>query len=335
MENLRNDLPLCEKYRPKKLSDIVGQKKAVDTVREMLKEGNIQHLLFIGPPGVGKTSMAWVIANELFGENVRNCCLEINASDERGIKVAQEKIKTYAKVGGLVHVAYKLMILDEVDSSTQDFQEALRRIMEEYVSNVRFILCVNRVTKLIPAIISRCVPISFVPLPKVFIMKRLSDICVSEQINADSNILEKIYEFSAGDLRKAINVLEASWNADKKDGKISEETIRELFGIPKKEDIKSMIDKAREGNFTESCKILDKVLYKDFIDAKLLVFSLLDYLKSNNTGQALELIQELGNIDLYDEKKALEVQLTSFLACVCQKCNKGKEENKEPPDIFG
>ena len=127
------DLMWVEKYRPSSLESLVDQ----ETVKHRLglliqKKQQLPHLLFAGPPGCGKTTTAMIIAKQILGENWRDYTLSLNASDERGIDVVRERIKTFARFSDRREgIPYRLVILDECDEMTSDGQTALRRIMEE------------------------------------------------------------------------------------------------------------------------------------------------------------------------------------------------------------
>ncbi len=139
-----------EKYRPNDFSEVKGQKEIVNRAKAFVKQGNMPHLLFAGPAGVGKTTLALVIAKQFFGENWRQNFLELNASDERGIDVVRNKVKDFARTKSMGDVPYRIIYLDECDALTREAQQALRRTMENYTNTCRFILsCVTPDTKIL------------------------------------------------------------------------------------------------------------------------------------------------------------------------------------------
>ena len=190
-----------EKYRPKKFEDVVGNEDVVEVLKKKVREEkNIPHLLLIGPPGVGKTTLAYVIASEL-GASL----MEINASDERGIDVVRGKIKMFVKSGGL---SQKILLLDEADFTTEEFQHALRRLMEQYSENCRFIITANYGEKIIEPLKSRCFTVYLKSLQQEHIYKIVKRVVEGEKLNLSEEQIWKIVRESGGDARKAINMLQ-------------------------------------------------------------------------------------------------------------------------------
>jgi len=155
-----------EKYRPKEFSEIKGQKEIVNRIKAFVDLKNMPHLLFAGPAGVGKSTIALVIAKKLFEESWHQNFLELNASDERGIDIIRNKVKDFARTKAIGDVPFKIIFLDECDALTREAQQSLRRTMENYTTTCRFILSCNYSSKIIDPIQSRCAMFRFKPLDK-------------------------------------------------------------------------------------------------------------------------------------------------------------------------
>ncbi|KAK7015005.1 replication factor C subunit 2 [Favolaschia claudopus] len=214
--------PWVEKYRPKTIDDVSAQEHTVAVLRKTLTSTNLPHMLFYGPPGTGKTSTILALSRQLFGpDNFRNRVLELNASDERGIAIVREKIKNFARQTPRAQAVasdgkeypcppYKIIILDEADSMTQDAQGALRRIMETYARITRFCLVCNYVTRIIEPLASRCSKFRFTPLDATSSTSRLAYIADSEHIQVDKPVIDTLISTSSGDLRRAITYLQSA-----------------------------------------------------------------------------------------------------------------------------
>jgi replication factor C subunit 2/4 len=205
---------------------VTAQDHTTSVLQRMLQSSNLPHCLMYGPPGTGKTSTLLALARQLFGpELVRTRVLELNASDERGISVVREKIKDFARqqlsnppagpAGAEYRRKYpvppfKMVILDEADSMTQDAQSALRRTMETYSKITRFCLVCNYVTRIIDPLASRCSKFRFKSLDKENAGKRLEDIAKLEGVPLDDGAVDALVRCSDGDLRKAITFLQSA-----------------------------------------------------------------------------------------------------------------------------
>ena len=235
-----------EKYRPATLSEIIGQDDIVRKIRSLIDTRSIPHCLFTGHAGVGKSTMAFAICNELFGSNWKHNFLDLNASDERGIDTIRVRVKDFARTIP-INGGFKIIFLDEADALTKDAQHALRRIMENYSDSCRFFLSCNYLSRIIHPIQSRTAIFRFSPLKEQDVMKYIRHICDRESLVADEKSLKAIFDVSEGDLRKATNILQMA----SLDTEISE---KQIFSLVKKdtEKTRKMLTNAIEGNFLKA-----------------------------------------------------------------------------------
>jgi replication factor C small subunit len=185
--------------------------------------------------------------------------MELNASDERGINVVRETVKTFARVKSIGEIPFKIMILDEADNMTADAQQALRRTMERYTETCRFIMCANYSGKIIEPIQSRCAPFRFTYLPREEHDRCLKAMAEKEKVKLSSEGVDAIFEVCGGDLRRAINTLQAAASLDKP---VDAKTIYSITGRATPADVQRMMKTAIEGDFLGARKQLRDMIQK-------------------------------------------------------------------------
>ena len=245
----RSNVMWVEKYRPTKLSDLINQKETVSSLKSLLKnQSEMPHLLFSGNAGVGKTTTALCLSREILGDRFNDYVLELNASDERGINMVRERVKKFSRFAGLdTEIPFKIIILDEADEMTSDAQTALRRIIEDTAKYCRFILIANNISKIIAPIQSRCAVFKFTKIDEKEISTYLKSLATKEKVKVDEKSLKSIADFSGGDLRQSINLLQAAASS----GTVTESKVKSVTGSAKSKDVEKILKLSLDG------KILD------------------------------------------------------------------------------
>lgn len=261
------NVPWVEKYRPQTLDDVIGQEQIVGRLKRYVEENSMPNIMFTGSAGVGKTTCALALAKTLLGEYWQQNFLELNASDARGIDTVRNEIKSFCKLKA-VGAPFRIIFLDEVDNMTKDAQQALRREMEMYTKTSSFILSCNYSSKIIDPIQSRCAIFRFAPIKSAQIIKRLKYIAEEENITADLSALENIVYFTQGDMRRSINILQASTTTD---NTVTEETVYDVISRAKPKDVRKIINKALDRDFMTARDLLRDIMIVDGISGDDLI----------------------------------------------------------------
>jgi len=302
-----------EKYRPLKLSSIINQKEVIGSLKALLKNTpEIPHLMFSGSAGVGKTTAAMCLAYEILGEYWKDHTLELNASDERGINMVRDRVKKFARFSGLnTKIPFKIIILDEADEMTSDAQTALRRIIEDTAKYCRFILIANNISKIIEPLQSRCAVFKFTRISQEEVVSHLGEICKKEKVKFDQKGLETINSYSEGDMRHAINILQAVASL----GIVNESNVKISAGLSKINDVGEILKLAISGRLSDARNKMIELI-------KVYGMSESDFLKYLNdesykikTGKLDEIIEVIAK---YDYRLIIganpEIQLSALLA---------------------
>ena len=312
-----NEAVWVEKYRPTSLADMVGQEAIVPLLRAYAAQRSMPHLLFAGPPGTGKTTAALALAHDLYGAEWRQNFRETNASDERGIDTVRTSIKQYARTSPLGDVGFKLLFLDEADNLTSEAQAALRRLMERYSSSCRFILSCNYSSRIIDPIQSRCAVFRFRPYSPESILSQLERVAKAEGKKLTPEALETLVTASAGDMRRAVNLLQLS--AARSDT-ITADDVKEHATIPLRREVEGMLGAALAGNFLESRNRLYAIFTNRGASGEDVLKAIHSYVPDISDAllpprEKVRLVEYLGEVDFRLAQGASErVQLEAVLA---------------------
>lgn len=312
-------IPWVEKYRPIVLDDITGNGETIERLKVIARDGNCPHIIISGAPGIGKTTSILCLAHALLGDAYKEGVLELNASDERGIDVVRNKIKTFANTKvTLPPGRHKIIILDEADSMTAGAQQALRRTMEIYSNTTRFALACNNSSKIIEPIQSRCAILRYGKLSDQEVLKRLLEICEAEKVQYSDEGLGALIFTSEGDMRQAINNLQSTVSGF---GFVSGESVFKVCDQPHPVVIKKLLGACEKGDLSESLDQLEE-LWNHGYSALDIVSTLIKVVKGMDRMSEflkLEFIKEIG----FTHMRILEgvstlVQLGGLLARLCK-----------------
>lgn len=308
-----SDFMWVEKYRPHKITELVDQKEIVGSIQSLLKnQSEMPHLLFSGSAGVGKTTLALCLSHEILGEHWKDSTLELNASDERGINMVRDRVKTFSRYAGLdSKIPFKIIILDEADEMTADAQTALRRIIEDTAKICRFILIANNISKIIDPIQSRCAVFKFSTIPEKDVVFHLKEISKKEKLKSDENGLATIYEYSEGDLRHAINLLQATASL----GDITEANVKTSAGLTKVKDVDIVLKLALDGKISDARnKMIELIKVYGMSESDFLKYINAAVYKTKNKNLS-DIVQTIAKYDFRILSGANpEIQLSALLA---------------------
>ncbi|EIM23986.1 P-loop containing nucleoside triphosphate hydrolase protein [Wallemia mellicola CBS 633.66] len=316
IDSHKSDLPWVEKYRPNELDDVVSHTEIIQTINQFIQKQRLPHLLFYGPPGTGKTSTILAIAKKIYGGNWKRNVLELNASDDRGIDVVRDQIKSFAQTRTLFSDGFKLIILDEADLMTQQAQGALRRIIEHYTPTTRFCIICNYVNKITPAIMSRCTRFRFSPLPYAHLDKRLVEVIENEAVQIDDDAKKALLNLTKGDMRRALNILQACHTACMPE-RISIKDVYNVTAAPQPEAIEYIVNTLLKDEISTCYSKIHQVKRQNGLALQDILTGVYDYIQTIEfpTATKVAILELLAEVEHRLSKGSSEtIQLSALIA---------------------
>ncbi len=314
-----SNLPFSEKYRPRKVDDLILDKIIATKIGSIIKNKDIPNIIFTGKSGVGKTSTIHCIARAIYPKEYHESIIELNASDDRGIKSVHETIinfckrKVEFKEGFAQH---KLLILDEADNITPKAQRLINSIMEKFPTT-RFAFTCNNSSDIIESIQSRCIIIRFTKPPVQDFISRIKLICENESIKYEEEALNYMFEICQKDLRQTLNMLELTYRTY---NKISIKNINKICDIPSQEILNQLLGHIINKDIKQICVMINKFQNQGYYSLDVLLH-FIQYIKNNENiteDQRINLINILSNSSYIMSKSSTNyIQLTgALLLCV-------------------
>jgi replication factor C subunit 2/4 len=316
----KDTLPFSEKYRPRKIEELVLDKIILNKINNIIKYKDIPNIIFTGKSGVGKTSTIHCIARSIFSrKNIHDAVLELNASDDRGIKSVQETIINFCKKKVIFEENYanhKLLILDEADNITQKAQRLINLLMEKY-PQTRFAFTCNNSADIIESIQSRCVIIRFTNPPLDHYLNRLKYICNNEKIEYTDNSLLYVFDVAQKDIRQAINILELTYISNKE---VSIENINNICDIPSKKILENLLTGIKNKDPSTIAIIINKFKNQGYYSLDVLLH-FIQFIKNKELEKEdlrIELINILSNYSYIMSKSSANylILTSAFLSCI-------------------
>uniref|UniRef100_A0A914V2L8 Activator 1 subunit 5 n=1 Tax=Plectus sambesii TaxID=2011161 RepID=A0A914V2L8_9BILA len=336
MVQLKDDrnLPWVEKYRPSTLDELISHKDIVTTINKFIDEQKLPHLLLYGPPGTGKTTTILAAARRMYDpKHFHSMVLELNASDDRGIGVVREQIINFAQTKTLFATKkqFKLIILDEADAMTRDAQNALRRVIEKFTENVRFCLIGNYLSKIIPAIQSRCTRFRFAPLIREQMLPRLRYVVEQEKVNITEDGEQALLTLSQGDMRRVLNVLQSAAMAY---DVVNEVNVYSCVGHPLKQDIQNIVNWLLNDTFQSAFQRIERLKVENGLALQDILTEVHHYVHRLDVSTAVHvlLIDRMADIEYRLASGASEKMQLGALVAVFVKARALITADAEPMD---
>lgn len=228
MQQINENIPWTEKYRPTKFDDIVLDPSNKVLFMNMLENKYFPNMLFYGPPGTGKTTTIINLVNEYQRvKKTKSLVIHLNASDERGIDIIRNQIYQFVRTKNLFETGFKFVILDEVDYMTKNAQQALKYLLQTCGNNVKFFLICNYISKIEYSLQHEFMCIRFNQLPPVKIREFIRDICTKENIAMTDKQIDMIQDIHKSDIRSMINFIQLNQNTINLHNNIIDDTVWE------------------------------------------------------------------------------------------------------------